>query len=102
MKKRIAVFLAGMCAGVLFVGCAAGSSSSDSSLGGSSNTNSSKSEISAYAGFNDCGAVLDWTKAEMLKRVGPYGLENPQAQISPQCPGPQQQTHKKQMLMRVT
>ena len=64
-----------MCAGVLFVGCAAGSSSSDSSLGGSSNTNSSKSEISAYAGFNDCGAVLDWTKAEMLKRVGPYGLE---------------------------
>ena len=75
MKKRIAVFLAGMCAGVLFVGCAAGSSSSDSSLGGSSNTNSSKSEISAYAGFNDCGAVLDWTKAEMLKRVGPYGLE---------------------------
>lgn len=30
----------------------------------------------SYAGFESCDALLDWTKAEMLKRVGPYGLES--------------------------
>lgn len=32
--------------------------------------------IPVFAQFDDCNAVLDWTKAEMLKRVGPYGLES--------------------------
>ncbi|MEY3071782.1 MAG: hypothetical protein RL473_1889, partial [Actinomycetota bacterium] len=75
MKKTLVVFLAGTCAAFLFVSCSASESSTDSSLDGSTNTGSPKSEISTYAGFNDCDAVLDWTKAEMLKRVGPYGLE---------------------------
>lgn len=32
--------------------------------------------VPVYAQFDDCADVLDWTKAEMLKRVGPYGLES--------------------------
>ena len=75
MKKTLEVFLAGTCASLLFAGCSSNSSAPDSSLDGSTNTNTSTSEISTYAGFNDCDAVLDWTKAEMLKRIGPYGLE---------------------------
>ncbi|MFM7125967.1 MAG: beta-propeller domain-containing protein, partial [Actinomycetota bacterium] len=31
--------------------------------------------IPVFAAFEDCADVLSWTKAEMLKRVGPYGLE---------------------------
>jgi len=50
-------------------------SSSESSPDSSTNSDMTKTEISTFAGFNDCAAVLDWTKAEMLKRVGPYGLE---------------------------
>ena len=75
MKKTLVVFLAGMCASVLFAGCSSVSSVPDSSLDGSTNIDDPKTEISTYAGFNDCDAVLNWTKAEMLKRVGPYGLE---------------------------
>ncbi len=60
---------------ILLAGCSSNGSSPDSTLGGSKNPGSSKTEISTYAGFDDCAAVLDWTKAEMLKRVGPYGLE---------------------------
>ena len=60
---------------VLLAGCSSSGSSPDSTLDGSKNPGSSKTEISTYAGFDDCAAVLDWTKAEMLKRVGPYGLE---------------------------
>lgn len=60
---------------VLLAGCSSSGSSPDSTLDGSKNLDSSKTEISTYAGFDDCAAVLDWTKAEMLKRVGPYGLE---------------------------
>jgi uncharacterized secreted protein with C-terminal beta-propeller domain len=60
---------------VLLVGCSSSGSSPDSTLDGSKNPDSSKTKISTYAGFDDCAAVLDWTKAEMLKRVGPYGLE---------------------------
>ena len=60
---------------VLLAGCSSNESSPDSSLDGSKNPGSSKTEISTYASFDDCTAVLDWTKAEMLKRVGPYGLE---------------------------
>ena len=75
MKKTLVVFLAGTCASVLFAGCSSVSSVPDSSLDGSTNIDDPKTEISTYAGFNDCDAVLDWTKAEMLKRVGPYGLE---------------------------
>lgn len=56
-------------------GCASGQSTSDSSPDGSSNIDNPTNEISTYAGFNDCESVLDWTKTEMLKRVGPYGLE---------------------------
>jgi uncharacterized secreted protein with C-terminal beta-propeller domain len=75
MKKALKVLLVSTCASLLIAGCSTGDSSPDSSLAGSTNTGSPKSEISAYAGFNDCAAVLDWTQAEMLKRVGPYGLE---------------------------
>lgn len=32
--------------------------------------------IPVFAQFDDCANVLDWTKTEMLKRVGPYGLES--------------------------
>ena len=60
---------------VLLASCSSSESSPDSTLDGSKNPDSSKTEISTYAGFDDCAAVLDWTKAEMLKRVGPYGLE---------------------------
>ena len=60
---------------VLLAGCSSSGSSPDSTTDGSKNPDSSKTEISTYAGFDDCAAVLDWTKAEMLKRVGPYGLE---------------------------
>jgi len=60
---------------VLLAGCSLSESSPDSTTDGSKNPGSSKTEISTYAGFDDCAAVLDWTKAEMLKRVGPYGLE---------------------------
>ena len=60
---------------VLLAGCSSSESSPDSTTDGSKNPDSSKTEISTYAGFDDCAAVLDWTKAEMLKRVGPYGLE---------------------------
>ena len=59
----------------LLVGCSSGETSSDSTISGSSLINTLTDEISTYAGFNDCESVLDWTKAEMLKRVGPYGLE---------------------------
>ena len=75
MKKTLVVFLAGTCASVLFAGCSSVSSVPDSSRDGSTNTDSPTNDISTYAGFNDCESVLDWTKAEMLKRVGPYGLE---------------------------
>jgi uncharacterized secreted protein with C-terminal beta-propeller domain len=75
MKRKLSVLFAGTCAAVLFVSCSAGESSTDTTLNGSTNSDSSKTDISTYAGFNDCAAVLDWTKAEMLKRVGPYGLE---------------------------
>jgi uncharacterized secreted protein with C-terminal beta-propeller domain len=75
MKKALKVLLASTCASLLFAGCSTSNSSPDSSLDGSTNTGSPKSEISTYAGFNDCAAVLDWTQTEMLKRVGPYGLE---------------------------
>jgi len=75
MKKALKVLLVSTCASLLIAGCSTGDSSPDSSLAGSTNTGSPKSEISTYAGFNDCAAVLDWTQAEMLKRVGPYGLE---------------------------
>jgi uncharacterized secreted protein with C-terminal beta-propeller domain len=60
---------------LLLTGCSSNESSPNSTLDGSKNPDSSKTEISTYAGFDDCAAVLDWTKAEMLKRVGPYGLE---------------------------
>ena len=50
-------------------------SSSESSPDSSTNSDTTKTEISTFAGFNDCAGVLDWTRAEMLKRVGPYGLE---------------------------
>ena len=60
---------------LLLTGCSSNKSSPNSTLDGSKNPDSSKTEISTYAGFDDCAAVLDWTKAEMLKRVGPYGLE---------------------------
>lgn len=60
---------------VLLASCSSSESSPDSTLDGSKNPDPSKTEISTYAGFDDCAAVLDWTKAEMLKRVGPYGLE---------------------------
>lgn len=60
---------------VLLVSCSSGESSPDSSFDVSTNTDDPTNEISTYAGFNDCESVLDWTKTEMLKRVGPYGLE---------------------------
>jgi len=60
---------------VLLAGCSSNESSPNSSLDGSKKPGSSRTEISTYASFDDCTAVLDWTKAEMLKRVGPYGLE---------------------------
>jgi uncharacterized secreted protein with C-terminal beta-propeller domain len=66
---------ASTCAAALFVSCSASESSTDTTLNGSANPDSSEKDSSTYAGFNDCTAVLDWTKAEMLKRVGPYGLE---------------------------
>jgi uncharacterized secreted protein with C-terminal beta-propeller domain len=75
MKKKLSVLFASTCAAALFVGCSASESSTDTTLNGSANPDSSEKESSTYAGFNDCTAVLDWTKAEMLKRVGPYGLE---------------------------
>jgi uncharacterized secreted protein with C-terminal beta-propeller domain len=70
MKRKLSVLFAGTCAAVLFVSCSASESSTDTTLPGSTNFDSS-----TYAGFNNCAAVLEWTKAEMLKRVGPYGLE---------------------------
>ena len=75
MKKKLSVLFASTCAAALFVSCSASESSTDTTLNGSANPDSSEKESSTYAGFNDCNAVLDWTKAEMLKRVGPYGLE---------------------------
>lgn len=75
MKRTLSVFLVGACASLMFAGCSSDESSPDSSPDGSTNTDNPTNEISTYAGFNDCAAVLDWTKAEMLKRVGPYGLE---------------------------
>ena len=75
MKRTLAVLHAGICAGLLFVGCSSSESSPGSSPDGSTNTDNPTNDISTYAGFNDCESVLDWTKAEMLKRVGPYGLE---------------------------
>lgn len=30
----------------------------------------------AYERFSSCDALVSWTKAEMLKRVGPYGLDS--------------------------
>jgi uncharacterized secreted protein with C-terminal beta-propeller domain len=76
MKKKLSVLFASTCAAALFVSCSASESSTDTTLNGSANPDSSEKDSSTYAGFNDCTAVLDWTKAEMLKRVGPYGLEN--------------------------
>ncbi len=75
MKKKLSVLFASTCAAALFVSCSASESSTDTTLNGSANPDSSEKDSSTYAGFNDCTAVLDWTKAEMLKRVGPYGLE---------------------------
>jgi uncharacterized secreted protein with C-terminal beta-propeller domain len=75
MKKKLSVLFASTCAAALFVSCSASESSTDTKLNGSANPDSSEKDSSTYAGFNDCTAVLDWTKAEMLKRVGPYGLE---------------------------
>ncbi|MEY3069979.1 MAG: hypothetical protein RL473_86 [Actinomycetota bacterium] len=75
MKKKLSVLFASTCAAALFVSCSASESSTDTTLNGSANPDSSEKDSSTYAGFNDCTAVLDWTKVEMLKRVGPYGLE---------------------------
>jgi len=75
MKKKLSVLFASTCAAALFVSCSASESSTDTTLNGTANPDSSEKDSSTYAGFNDCTAVLDWTKAEMLKRVGPYGLE---------------------------
>ncbi len=36
---------------------------------------SSSDEEVGYENFGSCDALVSWTKAEMLKRVGPYGLE---------------------------
>lgn len=32
--------------------------------------------VPVFTQFDDCADVLAWTKAEMLKRVGPYGLDS--------------------------
>ncbi|MFM1751757.1 MAG: hypothetical protein RL119_719 [Actinomycetota bacterium] len=50
---------------LIAAGC---SGDSDSETGGAD-------AIPVFAQFDDCADVLEWTKAEMLKRVGPYGLE---------------------------
>lgn len=37
---------------------------------------STKTPVALYETFADCDAVVEWTKAEMLKRVTAYGLDN--------------------------
>lgn len=52
-------------------------------LAACSNVEEAKSPISespsttaaSYESFDDCAALVDWAKTEMLKRVGPYGLQ---------------------------
>lgn len=34
-----------------------------------------KDSVPLYSAFDDCAGVVDWTKAEMLERVTPYGLD---------------------------
>ena len=35
----------------------------------------SNDSVRLYSAFDDCDGVVDWTRAEMLKRVSPYGLD---------------------------
>ncbi len=50
--------------------------------GGESNTSNSRlfdprpgDAVSLYSEFDDCDQVVEWTKAEMIERVTPYGLD---------------------------
>lgn len=40
-----------------------------------STTTTSGAPKAEYDAFDDCDALIDWAKEEMLKRVGPYGLD---------------------------
>lgn len=44
--------------------------------GDSENGTEGADAVPVFAPFEDCADVLAWTKSEMLKRVGPYGLES--------------------------
>lgn len=59
---------------LLIVGAACGGNGQSSSTDGSTRFDPTDS-VRLYSAFEDCDAVVEWTKDEMAKRVTPYGLD---------------------------
>lgn len=60
-------------AGALVFSACSSDGTGDSSFAGDAPGTSR--DAASYEDFDSCDALVSWTKAEMLKRVGPYGLE---------------------------
>lgn len=74
MNRRLVA--AHIVATLALAACSAGSSGSDGSspVENTFGVNASSEPVDVFTRFGDCDELLGWTKAEMLKRVTPYGL----------------------------
>ena len=59
-------------AAALIISACSGDGEGDTSFAGGTGSGDTVS----YEDFDSCDALLSWTKEEMLKRVGPYGLDS--------------------------
>ena len=72
-RTSLKVAAAAATAAALLLTACSGDGTGDRSF--SQNSSMTADDSANYEGFESCDALVSWTKAEMRKRVGPYGLD---------------------------
>jgi hypothetical protein len=74
LARRLRYATAPAVAAALIISSCSGGGDGDTSFAGGQETPDTVE--SSFEDFASCDAFISWTKAEMRKRVGPYGLDS--------------------------